>query len=73
MQKKYMYMLIINIIKKIFHTAAHSAMPIDPRKLLIGIFVVELNDKKQNRSTIFYKRPNVEIIINDKNYFKTNW
>ena len=48
-------------------------MPIDPRKLLIGIFVVELNDKKQNRSTIFYKRPNVEIIINDKNYFKTNW
>ena len=59
--------------KKNFHTAALSAMPIDPRKLLVGIFVVELNDKKQNGSTIFYKRPNIEIIINDKKYLKTNW
>ncbi len=59
--------------KKNFHTAALSAMPIDPNKLLVGIFVVELNDKKESYSTMSYKRPNIEIIINDQKYLKTNW
>ena len=59
--------------KKNFYTAAFSAMPIDPRKLLIGIFVVELNNKKKTGTSMSYKRPNIEIIINDKNYLKTNW
>lgn len=48
-------------------------MPIDPRKLLIGIFVVELNDKTKTGNIMSYKRPNIEIIINGKNYLKTNW
>lgn len=59
--------------KKNFQTAAFSCHPIDPRNLLIGMVVAEIDEdfKKKNKKT--YKRASIEIIIDDKKYYKSQW
>ena len=59
--------------KKNWNTAAYSAMPIDPRKLLIGIVVVEIDKNFKKRNKLVYHRPSVEIFIDGKQFFKSRW
>ena len=59
--------------KKNWNTAAYSAMPIDPRKLLIGIVVVEIDKNFKKRNKLVYHRPSFEIFIDGKQFFKSPW
>lgn len=74
MASKHIYVYIYRKYnKKNWNTAAYSAMPIDPRKLLIGNVVVEIDKNFKQRNKLVYHRPSVEIFIDGKQYFKSKW
>ena len=59
--------------KKNWNTAAYSVTPIDPRKILVGSVVVEIDKNSDKKNEIRFHRPSVEIIIDGKEFFKSSW
>jgi len=59
--------------KKNWNTAAYSVMPIDPRKLLIGSLVAEIDKNFKKKNELIFRRPSVEIIIDGLKFFKSPW
>jgi 2-polyprenyl-3-methyl-5-hydroxy-6-metoxy-1,4-benzoquinol methylase len=59
--------------KENWNTAALSVMPIDPRKLLVGSVVVEIDKNFGKKNTVELHRPSVEIFIDESQFFKSSW
>ena len=59
--------------KKNWNTAAYSVTPIDPRKILVGSVVVEIDKNFDKKNEITFHRPSVEILIDGREFFKSPW
>ena len=59
--------------KENWNTAAYSVIPMDPRKLLVGSVVVEIDKKFEKKNRLKFLRPSVEIFIDGSQFFKSPW